>query len=174
MLQRRSAMRQAPTTPQGAAPTALLLLTNLQRVFTCTAPLPGALEPTAILVGGGKVLALLTDAEAAAALAALPQLISQLDATGLIAVPGFIDIHAHICGECAASALLCAITGACAQRSPSLCAAGGGGEAGPSSRTPEARLSQLLLAGMCCVAARPAVYCWAHGPVQPPCCCPSP
>jgi beta-aspartyl-dipeptidase (metallo-type) len=37
-------------------------------------------------------------------------------------VPGFIDMHVHVCG--------------------------GGGEAGPSSRTPEARLSELLLAGI--------------------------
>ena len=41
---------------------------------------------------------------------------------GLLAVPGFVDMHVHVCG--------------------------GGGEAGPSSRTPEARLSELLLAGI--------------------------
>lgn len=43
-------------------------------------------------------------------------------AAGLIAVPGFVDMHVHV--------------------------AGGGGEAGPASRTPEARLSELLLAGI--------------------------
>lgn len=41
--------------------------------------------------------------------------------TGLVACPGFLDMHVHV--------------------------AGGGGEAGPSSRTPEARLSKLLLGG---------------------------
>lgn len=41
---------------------------------------------------------------------------------GLIAVPGLIDIHQHVCG--------------------------GGGEAGPASRTPEAKLSELLNAGI--------------------------
>ena len=43
------------------------------------------------------------------------------DLTGLTLVPGFIDAHVHICG--------------------------GGGEAGPASRTPEIQLSQLTKAG---------------------------
>lgn len=48
--------------------------------------------------------------------------VQHVDATGLLAVPGFVDLHVHICG--------------------------GGGEAGPASRTPEATLSQLLGAGI--------------------------
>ena len=44
-----------------------------------------------------------------------------VDVAGQTVVPGFIDAHVHICG--------------------------GGGEAGPASRTPEIRLSQLTLAG---------------------------
>lgn len=44
-----------------------------------------------------------------------------LDLTGLTLAPGFIDAHVHICG--------------------------GGGEAGPASRTPEIQLSRLTKAG---------------------------
>lgn len=44
-----------------------------------------------------------------------------IDLQGKTVVPGFIDAHVHICG--------------------------GGGEAGPASRTPELQLSQLTLAG---------------------------
>lgn len=43
------------------------------------------------------------------------------DLTGMTLVPGFMDAHVHICG--------------------------GGGEAGPASRTPEIQLSQLTTAG---------------------------
>ncbi|WP_088227873.1 beta-aspartyl-peptidase [Desulfosporosinus sp. FKB] len=45
----------------------------------------------------------------------------EIDLHGLILTPGFIDAHVHICG--------------------------GGGEAGPASRTPEIQLSQLTLSG---------------------------
>jgi len=45
-----------------------------------------------------------------------------IDLEGCYLVPGFIDAHVHICG--------------------------GGGEAGPSSRTPEVQLSQLTQAGI--------------------------
>ncbi|MGC7872330.1 beta-aspartyl-peptidase [Desulfosporosinus sp. SYSU MS00001] len=45
----------------------------------------------------------------------------EIDLNGLILTPGFIDAHVHICG--------------------------GGGEAGPASRTPEIQLSQLTLSG---------------------------
>ena len=44
-----------------------------------------------------------------------------IDLQGKTLVPGFIDAHVHICG--------------------------GGGEAGPASRTPEIQLSQLTRAG---------------------------
>ncbi|KLU67860.1 isoaspartyl dipeptidase [Desulfosporosinus acididurans] len=45
----------------------------------------------------------------------------EIDLQGMILTPGFIDAHVHICG--------------------------GGGEAGPASRTPEIQLSQLTLSG---------------------------
>ncbi|WP_407314791.1 beta-aspartyl-peptidase [Desulfosporosinus sp. SB140] len=45
----------------------------------------------------------------------------EFDLQGMILAPGFIDAHVHICG--------------------------GGGEAGPASRTPEIHLSQLTLGG---------------------------
>lgn len=45
-----------------------------------------------------------------------------IDAEGMIVTPGFIDTHVHICG--------------------------GGGEEGPSSRTPEIQLSQLIQNGV--------------------------
>ena len=46
----------------------------------------------------------------------------RVDAAGLLIAPGFVDMHQHVCG--------------------------GGGEAGPASRTPEAALSQLLRGGV--------------------------
>lgn len=67
-----------------------------------------------------RILGLLSSQQAVALAAALP--LQQLNASGLLAVPGFIDMHVHVCG--------------------------GGGEAGPASRTPEAALSQLLRAGI--------------------------
>ncbi|KAL4452078.1 hypothetical protein ABPG75_007740 [Micractinium tetrahymenae] len=94
---------------------ALCLITGAQ-LFT---PQPCG-EERAILIGGGKILGLLSPEQAADLAAALP--VQQLDASGLLAVPGFIDLHVHVCG--------------------------GGGEAGPASRTPEAVLSQLLRAGI--------------------------
>lgn len=45
-----------------------------------------------------------------------------IDATGCIVVPGLVDVHVHLIG--------------------------GGGEAGPASRTPECQLSDLLNAGI--------------------------
>lgn len=45
----------------------------------------------------------------------------EIDLQGMILAPGFIDAHVHICG--------------------------GGGEAGPASRTPEIQLTQLTLGG---------------------------
>jgi len=45
-----------------------------------------------------------------------------IDATGMIVVPGLVDVHIH--------------------------ASGGGGEAGPMSRTPEAQLDDLILGGV--------------------------
>ncbi|KAL4437512.1 hypothetical protein ABPG77_003493 [Micractinium sp. CCAP 211/92] len=95
--------------------TALLLITGA-RLYN---PQPID-EEQAILIGGDKILGLLTPQQAKALGSALP--VQHVDATGLLAVPGFVDLHVHVCG--------------------------GGGEAGPASRTPEATLSQLLRAGI--------------------------
>jgi len=48
------------------------------------------------------------------------------DASGLLVVPGFIDLHVHLIG--------------------------GGGEAGPTSRVPEIRLSKITEAGITTLA----------------------
>jgi beta-aspartyl-dipeptidase (metallo-type) len=73
-----------------------------------------------VLIAGGRVIAvadsLNSDAVAALDGAAI------LNATGLLVIPGLVDIHAHL--------------------------AGGGGELGEISRTPEARLSEILDAGI--------------------------
>ena len=97
---------------------ALTLVTGLQRLYTCNGT--SASDQAALLIGGRRILGLLTAAEAAAAAAALGPTV--LDAAGLIAAPGLVDLHVHVCG--------------------------GGGESGPASRTPEAQLSELLNAGM--------------------------
>jgi beta-aspartyl-dipeptidase (metallo-type) len=80
---------------------------------------PERLPERHLVLGGGRVLALLGD-EAAARVA--PLCAARLDATGCLAAPGLVDLHVH--------------------------ALGGGGEAGPASRTPEAQLSELLRAGV--------------------------
>jgi beta-aspartyl-dipeptidase (metallo-type) len=71
-----------------------------------------------IVLGGGKVLGVLPHSDDPETICNTAQI---MDAQGLLAVPGFVDCHVHI--------------------------AGGGGEAGPSSRTPESSLPQFLSAG---------------------------
>jgi beta-aspartyl-dipeptidase (metallo-type) len=80
---------------------------------------PEHLPERHLVLGGGRVLALLGD-EAAARVA--PLCAAKLDAAGCVAAPGLVDLHVH--------------------------ALGGGGEAGPASRAPEAQLSELLRAGV--------------------------
>ncbi|CAG9463223.1 unnamed protein product [Pedinophyceae sp. YPF-701] len=81
---------------------------------------PEPLDARNILVAGGKVVALLGEEEAAVMQAMA--MVKVLDAAGAIVVPGIVDMHVHVTG--------------------------GGGEAGPSSRTPEAKLSELLSGGI--------------------------
>lgn len=63
-------------------------------------------------------------------------------AADLVACPGFVDMHVHL--------------------------AGGGGEAGPSSRTPEARLSALLLGGITTVVGATGTDCVSRSQVRCP------
>lgn len=55
----------------------------------------------------------------------LPFDVNVIDLTGLTVIPGIVDPHVH--------------------------ATGGGGEKGPASRTPEAKLEQLIEAGITCL-----------------------
>ncbi|GAQ90131.1 hypothetical protein KFL_006040030 [Klebsormidium nitens] len=59
--------------------------------------------------------------------------IEVIDAAGHVVVPGFVDIHEHITG--------------------------GGGEAGPASRTPEAQLSEIIAAGVTTVVGTLGTDC---------------
>jgi len=70
-----------------------------------------------ILIAGEKIIAIRENIE-------LPKSwkFEEIDATGMMVFPGFIDAHVHI--------------------------AGAGGEGGPRTRTPEMQLSQMLLAGV--------------------------
>lgn len=71
-----------------------------------------------VLVGGGKVLRI-----GSVSRAAVWELGGEvLDARGLLMLPGLVDLHSHI--------------------------AGGGGELGPGSRTPEAGVSAIIDAGI--------------------------
>ncbi|KAK9865685.1 hypothetical protein WJX84_003161 [Apatococcus fuscideae] len=78
-------------------------------------------DASCLLVAGTQVVGLLSTSEAAALKRVSAQL-RVLDASGCVVIPGFVDMRVHITG--------------------------GGGEAGPASRCPEAQLSQLLDAGI--------------------------
>ena len=73
-----------------------------------------------VVIGGGKVLAVLSD-EDAALWGSIPG-VKIVDASGCVVCPGIVDMHAHI--------------------------QGGGGEAGPCTRTPEGRLSEFISGGV--------------------------
>jgi beta-aspartyl-dipeptidase (metallo-type) len=100
-----------------------------------------------ILVAGGHIISLITDSQAEP----LVQLglADVLDCRGLVAVPGFIDVRStyfwQFGGEQAVRGYV-AYVGTCPQMHMHI--TGGGGEAGPASRTPEALLSQILNAGI--------------------------
>lgn len=80
---------------------------------------PQALGIADVLIAGNKIAAI-GQSISSEHVAGLGGVV--LNATGLTMVPGLVDIHAHI--------------------------AGGGGELGEASRTPEAALSQLINAGV--------------------------
>ncbi|CAL8470415.1 g9957 [Coccomyxa elongata] len=76
-------------------------------------------QPYAILLAGSKIVGFLTQEQSER----IEPLASQvIDAAGCVIVPGLVDVHVHLIG--------------------------GGGEAGPASRTPECQLSNLLNAGI--------------------------
>ncbi|KAK9832458.1 hypothetical protein WJX74_010775 [Apatococcus lobatus] len=78
-------------------------------------------DASCLLLGGTQVVGLLSTSEAAA-LKRVSANLKVLDAAGCVIMPGFVDMQVHITG--------------------------GGGEAGPASRCPEAQLSQLIDAGI--------------------------
>jgi hypothetical protein len=75
-----------------------------------------------VLVAGTKILRIFDPADPEVELLAASRLTTVLNATGAAVTPGLVDIHVHVTG--------------------------GGGEAGPASRVPEAPLSQLLRGGL--------------------------
>jgi beta-aspartyl-dipeptidase (metallo-type) len=78
-----------------------------------------------VLVGGGRILKLFDYApQAQKEIAALigTRLVTVVDISGSLVVPGFVDIHVHVTG--------------------------GGGESGPESKVPESRLSELFKGGL--------------------------
>lgn len=83
---------------------------------------PSPLGKRDLLIGGGKILRILKpDSSTAKALAKADD-VRVLDATGLVVTPGLVDMHVHVTG--------------------------GGGEAGPGSSVPAARLSEMLQGGL--------------------------
>ena len=79
---------------------------------------PDYLEKKDILLSEDKIIAIEDSIEGG--FSGVP--LEEIDGTGLLAVPGFIDCHFHILG--------------------------GGGEGGFQNRTPEVKLSQLTSAGV--------------------------
>ena len=73
-----------------------------------------------VLLLGGKIGAVEDEIRLTAEL--LPGLVNEIDATGMVMVPGFIDSHTHMLG--------------------------GGGEGGYKTRTPEAVLTDFTMAGI--------------------------
>ena len=80
-----------------------LLITNVRRVLTCAAPngaLRGAalalattIDDAALAIDAGRLVAVGTAAE----LTAQYRAASTLDGAGMIALPGFVDPHTHVC-----------------------------------------------------------------------------
>ncbi|CAM6101204.1 unnamed protein product [Calypogeia fissa] len=93
---------------------------------------PSPIGRAHILLAGKSVVAIFRDEEFSwSSLVGLP--VQIIDVNGSLVAPGLIDIHVHITG--------------------------GGGEAGPASRTPEAGLSELLDAGLTTVVGTLGTDC---------------
>ena len=141
-----------PASPLGSLH--LTLVTNLEALLA-PEPLEGCKH---ILVAGGRVVGFPNGAQAAAL---APLAAELLDGTGLLACPGFVDVSLQAWQQATAHADIASKPGlqpqGCQRSQPARPlpapqmhqhVAGGGGEAGPSSRTPEATLSQELDAGI--------------------------
>ncbi len=121
----------------------LTLVSGLEEVFG-----PGRLSPHGlrnILMGGNCIVGLLTDAEADAL--TMTGLCNIMDGSGLVAAPGFVDVsgvNMHAANHPQSQVHM--PDRLLAQMHQHV--TGGGGEAGPSSRTPEAKLSEELNAGI--------------------------
>ena len=96
----------------------LTLIKNAEAIFA-----PHHINAKHILVGGTQIVGLLDD-DGAKAVEMLSSDIGTriIDASGCIVTPGFVDTHVHITG--------------------------GGGELGPASRTPEAKVNELIEGGL--------------------------
>jgi len=83
---------------------------------------PSYLGKMDVLIGGSKILRILKpDSDEARNMAKMDS-VHVIDVTGLAVTPGLVDIHVHVTG--------------------------GGGEKGPGSRTPAAKLSEMLQGGL--------------------------
>eukprot|EP00002_Diphylleia_rotans_P006888 TRINITY_DN1632_c0_g1_i2.p1 TRINITY_DN1632_c0_g1~~TRINITY_DN1632_c0_g1_i2.p1 ORF type:complete len:469 (-),score=105.60 TRINITY_DN1632_c0_g1_i2:3099-4505(-) len=80
---------------------------------------PDPLGAVSLLIGGNKVLGILPAGDTS--YDNLPQ-VEVINVSGMMIIPGLVDGHCHV--------------------------AGGGGELGPASRTPEAQLSELIISGL--------------------------
>lgn len=94
--------------------------TNLTLIQGGTVYSPIFIGNKDILIGGGKILDIL-DPTQSKMMEKFPN-ITIIDNNNKILTPGFIDGHVHVTG--------------------------GGGEAGPASRTPEAQISEIINAGL--------------------------
>ena len=102
--------------------TSLNLTTEMILIRQGTVYTPDNIGKMDVLIAGGKILRLFRPGDKEAELLARSSLAIVLNASGAAVVPGLVDIHVHVTG--------------------------GGGEAGPASRVPEAPLSQLLRGGL--------------------------
>eukprot|EP00730_Choanoeca_flexa_P011131 TRINITY_DN2367_c0_g1_i1.p1 TRINITY_DN2367_c0_g1~~TRINITY_DN2367_c0_g1_i1.p1 ORF type:complete len:1263 (+),score=411.59 TRINITY_DN2367_c0_g1_i1:79-3867(+) len=117
-LAERVAASRALTPPtEPASKVEMILIKNCKAIYT-----PEPSHYSGVLLAGTKIVGLLGDADTESMTTMVTMAGGQvIDAEGLIMTPGFVDPHIHVTG--------------------------GGGENGPSSRTPAVQLSSLVRAG---------------------------